>query len=269
MTGSKRSGRRRGRVALFVAIAATAVTALGVSSAQAADGPFGTDFNDAALHLPAPAGTSDILDVPPSDPATLDGTITGTALTAGALDFPGFDGELSGFPLHVEFAQTAPITGTLDASGNMTTAAATYETVVSLLGATCTYHSTESFKTAAGSPFNGAPFSGQDPATGGVVQTSWNTTNHFSLVDSTGDCSLITNVINSGCGGLALANTAESLPTDATCTTVGGGGGGGGTTTPPPSNPPAKKKAKCKKKKGKKGSAQSAKKKKCKKGKKK
>jgi hypothetical protein len=261
MTGSK----RRGRAALLVAIAATAVMALGVSSAQAADGPFGTDFNDAALNLPAPAGTSDILDAP--DQAHLDGTVTGTAFSAGQLDFPGFDGELSGFPLHVEFGQTADITGTFDA-GNLTTDPATYETVVSLLGATCTYHSTESFKTAAGSPFNGDPFAGQDPATDGVVQTSWNTTNHFSLVDSTGDCSLITNVINSGCGGLALANTAESLPSDASCTTVGGGGGGGGTTTPPPSNPPAKKKAKCKKKKGKKGSAQSAKKKKCKKGKK-
>jgi hypothetical protein len=261
MTGSK----RRGRAALLVAIAATAVMALGVSSAQAAT--FGTDFNDAALHLPDPAGTSDILDVPPSDPATLDGTLTGTALSATTLDFPGFDGELSGFPLHVEFGQTAPITGTLDGSGNMTTDPATYETVVTLLGATCTYHSTESFKTAAGSPFNGTPFTGTDPATGGVIQTSWNTTNHFSLVDSEGDCSLITNVINSGCGGLALANTAESLPSDATCTTVGGGGGG--STTPPPAAQPApKKKAKCKKKKGKKGSAQSAKKKKCKKGKK-
>jgi hypothetical protein len=265
MTGSK----RRGRAALLVAIAATAVMALGVSSAQAAT--FGTDFNDAALHLPDPAGTSDILDVPPSDPATLDGTITGTALTAGALDFPGFDGELSGFPLHVEFAQTAPITGTFDSTtGSMTTTPATYETVVALgapLNSSCTYHSTESFKTVAGSPFSGAPFTGQDPATAGVIQTSWNTTNHFQLVANTGSCDLVTNVINSGCGGLALANTAESLPSDVTCTTVGGGGGS--TTPPPPVQPAPKKKAKCKKKKGKKGSAQSAKKKKCKKKKKK
>jgi hypothetical protein len=152
----------------------------------------------------------------------------------------------------------------------MTTTPATYETVVALgapLNSSCTYHSTESFKTAAGSPFSGAPFTGQDPATAGVIQTSWNTTNHFQLVANTGSCDLVTNVINSGCGGLAMANTAESLPSDATCTTVGGGG-----TTPPPAQPapaPAKKKAKCKKKKGKKGSAQSAKKKKCKKGKKK
>jgi hypothetical protein len=269
MTGSKRSGRRRGRVALLVAIVATAVTALGVSSAQAADGPFGTDFNDAALNLPDPVGTSDILDAPQF--ATLDGNVAGTALDSGMLDFPGFDGDLSGIPLHVEFGQTAPITGTFDsATGSMTTTPATYETVVALgapLNSSCTYHSTESFKTVAGSPFSGAPFTGQDPATAGVIQTSWNTTNHFQLVANTGSCDLVTNVINSGCGGLALANTAESLPSDVTCTTVGGGGGS--TTPPPPVQPAPKKKAKCKKKKGKKGSAQSAKKKKCKKKKKK
>ena len=65
MTGSRRrAGPRRGRFALIGAIAATAVMAVGASSAQAAPVDFNVTFDDAVLSLPAPAGNSDILDPP-------------------------------------------------------------------------------------------------------------------------------------------------------------------------------------------------------------
>src|SRR5215208_945105 len=101
MTGSsRRRGPRRGRIAVAGAVAATAVMAFGVSSAQAAPENVSFTFDDAILSLPDPAGNSDILDAPPE--ATMDGTVDGTTLFVDSTDFffPGFDGSLSGIPLH-------------------------------------------------------------------------------------------------------------------------------------------------------------------------
>jgi hypothetical protein len=264
MTGSSRRRVGRGRLAIAGAFAALGVMAFGASSAQAISQNFTVTLDDAILSLPAPAGNSDILD--PPDVATIDGSVDDTTHALNVLNtdfvFPGFDGSLSGIPLHVEFGALDNITGTLDTSGNMTTNPSTYQTVVALgtpLNASCTYQSEESFKTSSGTPFNGDPFTetGTSPITlsDGIIQTQWGA-GHFSLTANTGDCSLVTNIINSGCGGLAIADNLT--PTPGNCNPPSGGGG---TTTPPPATTPTKKK-KCKK--AKKRSASVAKKK-CKK----
>ena len=269
MTGSsRRRGLRRGRIAVAGAVAATAVMAFGVSSAQAAPQDVRFTFDDAILSLPDPAGNSDILENPP-DLATMEGTADDTthALFVDSPDFffPGFDGSLSGIPLHVEFSAVDDITGTADTTtGAVTTNPSTFETVVALgppINSDCTYNSDESFKTGAGASFNGDPFTvdtGVDPIefSDGVLQTSWGAS-HFALVANTGDCSLVTNIINSGCGGLAIANGL--VPSPLNCTPPSG-------TNPPAAAPPtAHKKAKCKKKKKRSASVS---KKKCKKKKK-
>jgi hypothetical protein len=265
MIGSvrRRAGLRRGRIALAGALAATAVMAIGASSAQAVG--FSATFDDAVLNLPAPAGNSDILD--PPDSATMVGTVDTTtnalAVPTSGFNFPGFDGSLSGIPLHVEFSALDAITGTADASGNVTTNPSTYETVVALgdpINSDCTYNSDESFKTGSGAAFNGDAFTvtGVDPKVydSGIVQTSWGAS-HFALTASTGDCSLVTNIINSNCGGLALGSGLTPAPL--ACAPPSGG------ATPPPATAPPKKK-KCKK--AKKKSASASKKSKCKKKKK-
>jgi hypothetical protein len=266
MTGSSRRRAGRGRLAIAGALAALGVMAFGASSAHAASENVSFTFDDAILSLPDPAGNSDILN--PPDEAEMDGTADDTThalhVNNGDFSFPPFSGTLSGIPLDVAFSAVDDITGTADTTtGAVTTNPSTFETVVALgapINSSCTYNSDESFKTGSGTSFNGDPFSvaAGEPRvfTDGVLQTSWGAS-HFALVDNTGDCSLVTNIINSGCGGLAIANGL--VPQPLTC-------------TPPPGNPPAatpptaKKKAKCKKKKGKK-SAQVAKKK-CKKKKK-
>jgi len=263
MTGSSRRRAGRGRLAVAGALAALGVMAFGVSSAQAANVSY--TFDDAILSLPDPAGNSDILD--PPDQATMTGTVNTGSLSVLStdFDFPGFDGSLSGIPLHVEFSALDNITGTADtAAGTMTTNPSTFQTVVALgapINSDCTYQSDESFKTGSGASFNGDPFTpvAGDPITftDGVVQTGWGAS-HFALTANTGDCSLVTNIINSGCGGLALANGLTPSPLK--CAPPSG-------TNPPAATPPtAHKKAKCKKKAKKKSA--SAAKKKCKKKKK-
>jgi hypothetical protein len=239
--------------------------AIGVSSAQAAPQNISFTFQDAILSLPAPAGNSDILD--PPDTATMNGTVDGTTLAVphAGFVFPGFDGTLSGIPLHVDFGAIDDINGTADTTtGAVTTAPSTYQTVVALgapINSNCTYQSDESFTTGSGASFNGDLFTvtggGPFTATSGIIETSWGS-GHFSLTANTGDCSLVTNIINSGCGGLAIASGLT--PTPLACAPPSGGGGG---AAPAPA-PTAKKKCK----KAKKG-ASSAKKSKCKKKKKK
>jgi|tagenome__1003787_1003787.scaffolds.fasta_scaffold20861585_2 hypothetical protein len=266
MTGSSRRRAGRGRLAVAGALAALGVMAFGVSSAHAASENVSFSFDDAILSLPDPAGNSDILDAPP--PATMDGTADTTthALFVDSPDFffPGFDGSLSGIPLHVEFSAIDDITGTADTTtGAVSTNPSTFETVVALgapINSSCTYNSDESFKTGSGTSFNGDPFTvaAGDPRafSDGILQTSWGAS-HFALVDNTGDCSLVTNIINSGCGGLAIANGLTPAPLS--CAPPAGG------STPPPATAPPKKK-KCKK--AKKKSASASKKSKCKKKKK-
>lgn len=270
MTGSSRRRVRQGRLAIAGAFAALGVMAFGASSAQAATQNISITYQDAILSLPAPAGNSDILN-PPNE-ATMTGTVDDATnalnIPANQFVFPGFDGSLSGIPLHVEFDAVDQITGTASlTTGALTTVASTYHTNVTLgspLNADCDYNSEESFQTGAGTPFNGDPFTVAptgDPRvfTDGIAATNWGS-GHFALVANTGDCSLVTNIINSGCGGLALANGLT--PTPGNCN--------------PPSNPgnptspvnPAGNIRKRKCKKAKKGSAEIAKKKKCKKKKK-
>ena len=246
MTASKRrAGVRRGRFGLLGAVAATA---------------------DAALNLPAPLGTTDILD--PPNVATMTGTIdtvTGDLnVPAANFDFPTFTGSAGGFPVAVSFAAVDDITGAADTSGNVLTDASTFHTTVVIAPGpspldTCGYDSDESFSTGTGSPFNGDPFTvnlgNPITITNGIVQTGWGAT-HFTQTSGGSICSgTLTPAINGGAGGLEMGNGIDLTPSS------------GGTTTPPPATTPKKKK-KCKKAKKKK-SADSAKKKKCKKKKKK
>ena len=101
MTGSSRrkAGLRRGRLAVVGALAATAVMAFGVASAQAAPQPFKATFDDAALNVGV---TFDILDPPatatierPRGPAP--GTTSTNAVNVPANDFvfPSFTGTRS------------------------------------------------------------------------------------------------------------------------------------------------------------------------------
>jgi hypothetical protein len=269
MTGSKRRVSRRGRFALLGAVVATAAMAFGVTSAQASPVPLSATFDDAQLNLPSPAGTSDICcgATNITMTGTIDATTGAIAVPHGNFSFPSFSGTLSGIPLMVDFSAIDDITGTGDLAGDVNTDPSTYETVVTLgtpLNSSCTYDSDESFSTGAATPFNGEPFTVNlgNPVTitDGTVQTHWGA-NHFNLVNSTGDCSLVTGIINSACGGLSMSN--NQVPTASDCTATGGGNGNPTSPINPAGNV---RKRKCKK--AKKHSAQSAKKTKCKKKKK-
>jgi hypothetical protein len=217
-------------------------------------------FDDAALSVGGLA-PFDILD--PPDTATMTGTVDGAGavnVPANQFVFPEFSGDaLPGVPVTVNFSAVDPIVGTLNlATGVMTTTTSTYHANVVALGGDCDYDIEQAFSTAAGSPFNGDPFTvnGTDPVsiTNGVLQTSW-PMNHFGSGGA--GCATIDGLVNSQPGGLAMGNGFDLTP-------AAPPSGGGGTTTPPPATPVKKKK--CKKKKAKKG-AEIAKKK-CKKKKK-
>ncbi len=269
MTRSRKVGSRGRRVALAGAFAAVAAMSFGAASASAAPKSLTVPFDDAALTLPI-VGTSDILDPPAA--ASITGTVddpTG-AITAGDLTFPGFTGTASGVPVHVDFDNTAPITGNLNlGSGLLTTTASTYKAVVQLSppsGTVCTYDPiTLTFSTSGGSPIAGANFTvanGASVSTShGVLTANWNNATFPPATPTppTGDCSLVDSIVHGGNGQLALGNGFDLTPA-----TAAPPAGGGGTVAPPP-----KKKCKKAKKKKKKSGAQTAKKKGCKKKKKK
>src|SRR4051812_16645284 len=148
MTRSKRkSGSRRARFGVVAGVAATAMMAFGVASAQAVgvDEPFQATFDDAALNVGV---TFDILD--PPHVATI-GDAQGTStwnttshvinVPADDFVFPSFTGDaFPGVPVTVDFSATDPIVGTLDpTTGAMSTTASTYHAKVHLLGAVCDY----------------------------------------------------------------------------------------------------------------------------------
>jgi hypothetical protein len=230
-------GLRRVRVACLTAVAACAVSAIAVSAAQAVPTAFSGTFDDAALNLPDPVGTTDILD-PPSV-ATMTGTVdpaAGNALSvpANQFVFPGFTGSAGGFPVSVGFKAIDNITGTATPTGDVHTDSSTYETTVVVVPgpsplATCVYDSEESFSTGAGSPFNGDPFTvAPGPPitiTNGIVQSGW-LAGHFSPVSGGDVCnSILTPLINGGAGGVELGNGIDLTPAPPA-------------TTPPPTTPP-------------------------------
>ena len=221
MTGSSRrkAGLRRGRLAVVGALAATAVMAFGVASAQAAPQPFKATFDDAALNVGV---TFDILDPPAT--ATI-GTAQGTSTWDNATNavnvpandfvFPSFTGDaFPGVPVTVDFSAVDPIVGTLNAAtGAMTTTASTYHATVHLLGAVCNYNLELAFKTDPGSPFNGDPWSvSTGPPTvitNGAIQDSW--TAGENAADPHMDCSTINSLVT-GAGGLAMGNGIDLTP---------------------------------------------------------
>jgi hypothetical protein len=213
----RRGGLRRGRVAVVGAIAASAVLAFGVSSAQAAS-PFNAAFDDAALNVGV---VFDILD--PPNTATLSSADWDKGatndFTGGTLSFPDFTGDaLPGVPVTVKFSALDPITGNLNPStGVLTTDPSTYRAVVSLASATCTYDVDMAFTTASGTPFNGDPFTvvpgSPDSLTNGVIQTGWS--GLPAANPAVGDCSLINNLV-AGPGGLAMGNGIDITPQAAT-----------------------------------------------------
>ena len=256
----RRGGLRRARYAVVGAVAATAVMAFGVTSAQAASQTFTASFDDAALNVSGL--TFDILE--PPDTATMTGTVEDTT---GAVNvpnsgfvFPEFSGEAApGIPVTVNFSAVDAIVGNLNlTSGVMTTTSTTYHANVQALGGNCDYDIDLAFSTAPGSPFNGDPFTVNGATarniTNGALQTSWPAA--YFTPDPDASCATINGLVG-GAGGLAMANGIDLTPAAPPS--------GGGTTTPPPATP-VKKKKKCKKKKAKKG-AEIAKKK-CKKKKK-
>jgi hypothetical protein len=230
MTGSKRrAGRRRGRFALLGAVAAIAALAYGASSAQAATVGFSATYDDAALNVSGL--TFDILE--PPNTATMTGTIdNGTGaftVPAAGFVFPQFSGEaLPGVPVTVNFSAVDPIAGTLNlGTGALTTTLSTYHANVQALGGNCDYDIDLAYSTAAGSPFNGDPFTvaGTDPITisSGIIQTGWPA--DYFTPDPDASCATINGLV-AGAGGMAIANGFDLTPAAPP------------TTTPPATTPP-------------------------------
>jgi hypothetical protein len=223
MTGSKRRvGLRGGRAALVAAVAASALLALGASSAQAAT--FNGTFDDAALDV---GGLQfDILD--PPDTATIQGTIDNAGnltVPPNQLLVPPFSGEvLPGVPVGVDFSAVpgSDITGTLTSGGDLTTLPHDYKAIVSGLGSTCTYVTSLAFSTAPGTPFNGDPFSvtgdfgAGDPTSisNGVMQTPFSAEADGSLVCTT--LGALLNPLVARGGGIAIGNGVDITPSQST-----------------------------------------------------
>jgi hypothetical protein len=224
MTVRKRrgAGLRRGRVGVVGTLAATAVMAFGASSAHAASQVFNATFDDAALNVSGL--TFDVLD--PPNVATMTGTVDDSSgvvnVPANQFVFPQFSGEaLPGIPVTVNFSAVDPIAGTLNlANGTMTSSLSTYHANVQALGGNCNYDVDLTFSTAAGSPFNGHPFTvngtGPISITNGVLQTSW-PANHFPPAG--GSCATIDGLVNGGPGGLAVGNGFDLTPAPPPSTT--------------------------------------------------
>ena len=261
MTQSKRRSGLKARIALSGALAAGAIMAFSVSSAQAAPSPFHATFDDAALNVGA---TFDILDPPNTAPVNGTFESVGNTLTIPAANFvlPTFSGDpITGLHVDVDFAATAgpDITGTLtNPGGALNLASHSYTAIVKVNGgANCTYTAPMIFSTTSpsGGPFNGQAFTVGAPdvtVTHGAIETHWAS---LPADNSSPDCNLVNGLV-SGPGGLAIGNGVDLTPPAPS---------GGGTTTPPATTAPAKKKCK----KAKKKSASSSKKSKCKKKKKK
>jgi len=212
----RRVGLRRGRTAAMGAIAASAALAFGASSAQAATVGFNATFDDAALNVSGV--TFDILDPPP--PATMTGTIDdgtgGFTVPHSQFVFPPFSGDaLPGVTVTVNFSAVDDITGNLGlpSSGNITTDLSQYHANVQALGGDCNYDVDLAFSTAAGSPFNGDPFtvSGTDPISisQGIIQTSWPA--GYFTPDPNPNCGTINGLVG-GAGGLEIANGFDLTP---------------------------------------------------------
>ena len=251
MIGSNRRGvgPRRGRAVVVVgAIAASAVMAFGVGTANAATATFSASFDDAALSLPV-LGSSDILEPPQN--ATMTGTIPDDSVNpasftvqAVGFHFPDFSGTANGIPLTVKFEATAPITGTVSpTTGAVSTAASAYKATVSALGSNCVYNVTQGFSSGAGSPFSGDAFTVDTTTTPGtwalsqgILQTGWSS---LPASGGGGACDTIDTIVTSGPGGLELGNGFDLTP------------------APPPSGTPVTPapKKKCKKKKKKKSAS--------------
>jgi hypothetical protein len=266
MTGSSRSraGLRRGRLAVAGALAASAVMAFGVSSAQAAPQAFNAQFDNAYLNI-GPA--FDILT--PSAPPVGDATMTGTVDDAtGAFNvpqvdffFPPFSGPVlnGAAQVAVDLTAQAPIMGTVNpATGAVDTTASAYRALVNVtIGGTtnhCRIDANFDFHTNADypAPYKGdafdAPINLASPTPSelnhGAIVATWPSLT-AQPVSGSDDCSLLQSLVN-GRGGLWIANGIETpVPT-----TAPGGGAAPAPTTPAPS-----KKKKCKKKKKRSASA--------------
>jgi hypothetical protein len=277
MRGSSRSRARlrRGRFAVAGALAASAVMAFGVSSAQATSRAFNAQYDNAYLNI-GPA--FDILT--PTAPPVGDATMTGTvddvtgAFTVPQVNFvfPPFSGPVLGgaATVAVDLTAQAPITGTVNpATGAVDTTASAYRALVDVTIGTTTNHcridANFDFHTNADypAPYKGdafdAPINLASPTPSelnhGAIVATWPSLT-ATPVGPSDDCSLLQGLVN-GRGGLWIANGIET-PTPTTAPSTGGGG-----TTP---TTPAPKKKKCKK--AKKHSASASKKSKCKKKKK-
>ena len=182
MTQSKRRSGLKARIALSGALAAGAIMAFSVSSAQAAPSPFHATFDDAALNVGA---TFDILDPPNTAPVNGTFESVGNTLTIPAANFvlPTFSGDpITGLHVDVDFAATAgpDITGTLtNPGGALNLASHSYTAIVKVEseGATLHLHRPDDFSTTSpsGGPFNGQAFTVGAPdvtVTHGAIENS-------------------------------------------------------------------------------------------------
>jgi hypothetical protein len=169
-------GLRRARALCLTAVAACAVSAVAVSSAQAAVVPFSAELNYGYADLGINPDTQDTVLLNGQD-ATINGMIDdGTgAITGGDITFPTVQGELSGAGVTIALDDVTPnsITGTFDPGTGALTANAILKAAVTLTGTpgggadgTCNYNpipfdgtgGSTAFSTAGVDPHPGMPF---------------------------------------------------------------------------------------------------------------
>jgi hypothetical protein len=270
MTGSKRrAGRRRGPAALLVAIAATAVTAFGASSAQATTQSVDMHFDHGLLKLGGSASPIDIVGDSEPQPHLNADVCTDTSggctavgnftVTIAHFDFPQFTSDVSGVPGETATVDLIPlvnVTGNYNVlTGTLTTNASNYQSTVGLAGpiaAHCLVSPINlAFSTGKNTPFIGDAFDAQanaanpQPPLNGVIDADWATLptpadDPAQPGDDSSTCASVLKVFTDGPGGVGLGNGIEPV-------LVATPPSGGGATTPPPVKNTAGLK-KCKKK---------------------
>src|SRR6476660_7262938 len=197
MTGSKRrAARRRGPAALLVAIAATAVTAFGASTAQANTQAVDMTFDHGLLKLGGSSTPIDIVGDAPPFPVLHSDVCTDTSggctavgdftVTPIDFDFPEFTSDVAGVPgetATVDLVPLGDVTGNYNfATGVLSTNARTYQSDVTLAGTiagACRVSPIDiAFSTANSTPFLGDAFDSLgtlgEPVNG-VIDASWAT----------------------------------------------------------------------------------------------
>jgi len=203
-----------------------AVSAIGVSSAQAASVPFNANLNYGYANIgPGITGTQ-LLDG--TQNATFAGTLDDTtgAITAGDLTIPNkvFDGAAlglgAGSTITLNFNEAAPITGTAGpAAGQLALASTTYNATATIAGAAapafngqCVVTVPIAFSTETTTPYHGRRFNNPDTTGPGSVSGSGTMTNTGAPNAAT--CGALT------AGGIATGQTAaiwighNSIPTN-------------------------------------------------------